>query len=800
MNSIDRTLSKLPYVRMMFSDKEMQEQNNKFDMFLDPSVTKDKQVQRLGIVNRYDHELEQKAAGGGAGGMVPMYYHQLMNGISSNDKKRRMIDYRTMASYSEVASAIREICDEMFVKDDLGEVIKGKLRGDYNEEIKSLIQEEFQQFLNIFKIREKGWGYVHDHIVEGELFFENIVSLKRPDMGILGLTRIAAERIDPLYYDLDNELIDAYILRAKQQDQYPYQYGRGSLGQYNTSENQQRLIILNDQQVTYVFNKKWEESAKKYRLPHLAEAHRPYRQLSLIEDATIIYMLVRAPQRLVFKIDTGNLPAAKAEQFIQRMMAKFWTKKTVGANGNVENTYDPQGMLENYYIPKNGEGRGSEIEALQGGDASPDNMEILNFFVQKLYKSLHVPLSRLNSDTAFSDGENISREELRFANFIISVQEQWASAIKRSFITHLKLKGKKIFDVAKKLNVTEVEVNQANGARVQVKDIFAQESSEYFTNKCWEHFAALDKSILETLAGIEKPLYAKKMILEDVLPDIEDRVALLSEQILFESENSQGVINENVDVLRAELDVEKNKYEIAVEELDYINEEIDKLKEMKDDHSSWWEQYDLKEEDLDIELNKPTQFFTIRQQQIFQQKLDNYNNMTQNDMIDNIFMQKECLGWDDKKIMVNMELMRKTAALRWELANIEQNGPDFREKALKEMQGAGSGEDLDLSGLGGGMGGGGGGASLPEPSGGGAGGGSGDTSPEINSSAPIGGSPSPAGGTGGGTPPSAPTKESVQARNKRMMFVESLARYDADKFRREYAEVLKTAVADRLYY
>ena len=209
----------------------------------------------------------------------------------------------------------------------------------------------------------------------------------------MGLTRIGAERIDPLYYDLDNELIDCFILRSKQPDQYPYQWGKFSAQASYGSNQHNQILFLNDKQITYFYNDHWESENKKYKVPILANAHRPYRQLSLIEDATIIYMLVRAPERLVFNIDTGNLPPAKSEQYMKKLMAQFWTKKTIATDGRIENVYDPQSMLENYWFAKPREGQGSSVESIGGGNASPDNLEILNFFVQKLYKSLHVPLS-----------------------------------------------------------------------------------------------------------------------------------------------------------------------------------------------------------------------------------------------------------------------------------------------------------------------------------------------------------------------------------------------------------------------
>lgn len=773
-NAIDRTIAKLPFIKQLFGDEQIQGINKKYKIFADASVTKEKQVQRISIINQMDHWMEQVSNGGGISNVS---YHQLMYNASSDDKKRRLIDYRVMAQYPEVESALREICNEMFERDDQGETIKMVLREDYNDEITSIIEKEFQKFIMLFKFNEKGWKYTWDFITEGELFFENIVSSKKPHLGILGVTRIAAERIDPLYYDLDNELIDSYILRSKMPDQYPYQWGKFIHQSSFGGNNQHQLMFMNDKQITYFANDMWESEGKKYRVPILANAHRPYRQLSLIEDATIIYMLVRAPERLVFNIDTGNMPAPQTERYLKRLMAQFWSKKTIGNDGRVENTYDPVSMLENYWFPKSANGQGSTVESVGGGDASPDNLEILNFFVQKLYKSLHVPLSRLNSDTAFSDGENITREELRFAEFIITVQKLWAAALKNAFIVHLKLKGKKTIDTAKKLGMNDFgtaidsrdKKSEAN-VRLSINSVFR----DNFNVAAWDNYDTLCDQVTDKLEKYIQECSDKRDVFIHQLEVIDEELANLESSVVVEKDESVKGIFEN-------------KREQLLEEAEEIAEEIEILdedvKQLQEDNTSWWDQYKLKEEDIDVKFNEPTQFFALREQQIFQLRYDNYNNMSQNDMVSNTFAQKIYLGWKDHQILANLEFLIKDAAQRWQLAQIEANGPDFREKALEEMKGAVEGSG-DMGGLGGGGLGGGGsaGPALPSPGGGG------DTSLPAFGEPPAGGEAETpeAGGEKGSSeePPAAPKAESyninknpILEKSQKDYVLESLMKY-----------------------
>lgn len=729
MNSTDRLIQSLPHIRNLFGDDETQKQNNRYEIFDNSSLSKEKRVQRLSVTNKFDYELENV---NGGSRISNMYYHQLMYNSSSDDKKRRIDDYRSMANFSEVERALTEICNEFFEEDDKGRFIRLKLEGDHNSEVKTLIEEEFYKFIEIFKFNEKGSRFIRDWLVEGELFFENIVSLQKPELGVIGVTRIATERCDPLYYDLDNELIDCFLLRAKSPDMYPFQWGNFTAQSSYGSNHKHQLLFMNEKQITYIANDQWSDG-KKYKLPVLSFAHRPYRQLSLIEDATVIYMLVRAPERLVFTVDVGGMQPSKAEQYMKRLMSQFWSKKTIAQDGRIENVYDPQGMLENYWFPVREGGKASDVKSIGGGKASPDNLEILNFFVQKLYQSLKVPLSRLNSETGFSDGENITREELCFAEYIINLQKLWAAAIKKSFIIHLKLKGKKLLESAKKLKIDKViDSSSTPENSFQISQVY----KDSFHSKCWDYYDLVAEEI-------NKKIEENSQILEDQKNELISEMNNI-DRILSGMEN--GLIYETEDVKQKVLE---ENYSILEEKLAILEERQNNLNDSKNDMLSWWEQYDIREEELHVKFVEPSQFFALREQQIFQLKYDNFNNMSQNDFVSNTLALKKYLGWTDKEILANLDLLRKDAAFRWELAQIENNGPDFREKALEELQGTMETGGMGAEGGGGGLGGM-GGPSLPTPSGGGGGGATPDLgSPDTN--LPEFGPPAP--GTTGEAPP-----------------------------------------------
>ena len=155
-------------------------------------------------------------------------------------------------------------------------------------------------------------------------------------------------------------------------------------------------------------------------LSHLQKAIKPANQLKMVEDAVVIYRLTRAPERRVFYVDVGNLPKGKAEQYVTEIMNKFKNKLNYdSATGEVVDSKRHQSMMEDFWMPRRGGSQGTEITTLPGGQtlAQLDDVE---YFKQKLQRSLNVPIGRLQPEQNFSLGRSneISRDELKFQKFI----------------------------------------------------------------------------------------------------------------------------------------------------------------------------------------------------------------------------------------------------------------------------------------------------------------------------------------------------------------------------------------------
>jgi hypothetical protein len=162
-----------------------------------------------------------------------------------------------------------------------------------------------------------------------------------------------------------------------------------------------------------------------------------------MEDALVIYRISRAPERRIFYIDVGNLPKAKAEQYLAETMNKYRNKLVYNSDtGEIKDDRRHMSMLEDFWLPRREGGRGTEISTLPGGQNLAD-IDDIEYFKKKLYRSLNVPISRMESDNGFNMGRasEISRDELKFNKFTKRLQNKFARLFTDILRTQLILKN-----------------------------------------------------------------------------------------------------------------------------------------------------------------------------------------------------------------------------------------------------------------------------------------------------------------------------------------------------------------------
>lgn len=422
-NFMQYVASKMPYNQSYILDNVL-ELNPKFKHFYNTGTKRDVALAK----NSISQQVVSWDQGVGAIA-VDKNYHQFMYANVDLDKQKRLQDYRIMAAYAEVGDALDEICDDAInVSSETGKIVSVDFRdSDLSEASKTELTKEFDKIVRYFDLENKGWEYIRSLLVDSEIFFEHIIHEDHTEKGILGVLLVPTELIDPIYDNVQNTLIKGYLFRQpiinpKTQEIEKYEY-----------------IPFEKNQITYVHSGIWNED-KTMRLPFIENARRAYRQLTMIEDSIVVYRLVRAPEKLVFNVDVGNMPPPKAEAYLKKLMHNYWNRKTFdNAQGGQVNAFNPQSMLDSFWFAKRNGNNGTEVTQLAGGQNLGELTDLM-YFVKKLYKALKVPSNRLESESTYSDSTEILREELKFAKFIMRQHQRFAESIKSTFITQLKMK------------------------------------------------------------------------------------------------------------------------------------------------------------------------------------------------------------------------------------------------------------------------------------------------------------------------------------------------------------------------
>jgi hypothetical protein len=176
-----------------------------------------------------------------------------------------------------------------------------------------------------------------------------------------------------------------------------------------------------------------------------------YKQKELLEDAIIIYRVMRAPERRVFYVDVGNMPSHLAMSFVERVKNEVNQRRipsiTGGGQSVIDSGFNPLAINEDYFFPQTAEGRGSKVEVLPGG-SNLGEIEDLRFFTNKLFRALRIPSSYLptgpdDSNASFTDGRvgTAYIQELRFNNYCERLQSIFTETFDLEFKLYIKNNG-----------------------------------------------------------------------------------------------------------------------------------------------------------------------------------------------------------------------------------------------------------------------------------------------------------------------------------------------------------------------
>lgn len=531
-------------------------------------------IARGSVIDSYDKQSFRM--------MVPAFA-TLVDGMQAlpvpSNKPDRLAQYRQIANFDECAFCIEEIADDFLHDNESGDFIRLSLdegnKHKFNATQEEVLQNEFQKFISLFDFRNNGFQYMKQFVIEGEVAWENIINPKLPELGIIGVKKLQNDFYDILIDDTARKIGIVFNKRALQDHvreiispgYYSSTPAFGSLvnNGYNiyNSYNKDESAVMLWPQVTYVsYSDTSSDDLIVY--PLIEKCKQPYYQLALLEDSAVILRVTRAPERLLFNIDTGGMPDRQAEEYVRRFGNDLKQKKVAlpgannGASGvpntGMRNAYNPSTMLESWIFAKS-EANGGTTVSTVGSSAAYDQIEDIKFFTKKLFKSFKVPWSRFETPSGeHKNDDSISYEEYGFSRQSIRLQRLFARGLTNSFKTHLRLRG--IWD---EYGISEKDFSISFTPPV-LYDIFHIQRLQEFRMGAYASLA--DREEMSKIMAMKKVLHWTDAEIQENYENLNKEAILNSTVQYYAGKVEEGGPNAAArDLVMNELKPEKSTYE-----------------------------------------------------------------------------------------------------------------------------------------------------------------------------------------------------------------------------------------------
>ena len=419
------------------------------------------------------------------------HYGQYLNlgDDDSKDNYQLIMKYRGNAMHPEVDMAIEDIVNESITGSELQQTLDINMEDvDAPDRIKKVIKEEFDAIYGMLNFKELGHDIYRRWYIDGRMYHHLVINEANPKEGIVEVRPIDAAKMRKVKkVKKKKDPITGADIIEKTEEFFIYQEKPGS------STNG---VKMTTDSVSYVTSGLLSEDRKKI-ISFLHKALKPINQLRMMEDALVIYRLARAPERRIFYIDVGNLPRGKSEQYMKDIMAKYRNKLVYDAKtGEIRDDRKHMSMLEDFWMPRREGGRGTEVTSLPGGQ-NLGEIEDIVYFQKKVYRSLNVPINRLEQESQFSLGRSteINRDELKFQKFIDRLRTRFAHLFYGILKKQLVLKGicteedweswknDITVDFVKDNHFTELRDIEVLRERIQTLDMVQNYVGEYYSKE-----------------------------------------------------------------------------------------------------------------------------------------------------------------------------------------------------------------------------------------------------------------------------------------------------------------------------
>ena len=419
------------------------------------------------------------------------HYGQYLNlgDDDSKDNYQLIMKYRGNAMHPEVDMAIEDIVNESITGSELEQTLELNLEEiKAPDRIKKAIVEEFDNIYAMLNFKELGHDIFRRWYVDGRLYHHLVLDENNTKDGIQEIRPIDAAKMRKVKkVKTKKDPITGAKLVEKVDEFFIYQEKPGS----STSG-----IKMTDDSVSYVTSGLLTEDRKKI-VSYLHKALKPINQLRMMEDSLVIYRLARAPERRIFYIDIGNMPRGKSEEYMKSIMTKYRNKLVYDAKtGEIRDDRKHMSMLEDFWLPRREGGKGTEITTLPGGE-NLGQIDDIRYFQKKVYRSLNVPINRLEQEAQFSLGRSteVNRDELKFQKFIDRLRMRFSHLFYGILKKQLIMKGicteedweswknDITVDYVRDNHFTELRDAEVLRERLQTLDIMQNYVGEYYSKE-----------------------------------------------------------------------------------------------------------------------------------------------------------------------------------------------------------------------------------------------------------------------------------------------------------------------------
>ena len=414
-----------------------------------------------------------------------------MDGGQAKDNHQLVMKYRGVASHPEVDAAIEDIVNESIVGSELESPVTLNLdKIEAPKNIKAQMLEEFKGICSMLKFNDLGHDIFRSFYVDGRVYFHLVADEKNLKLGIQEIRPVDAAKIRKVKeVKYKEDRVSGAKVVEKIKEFYIFQDKSGQLNG----------VKLSPDSISYVTSGLLDPS-KKQVVSYLHKALKPINQLRMLEDSLVIYRLARAPERRIFYIDVGNMPRNKSEAYMKDIMSRYRNKLVYDAStGNLKDDRKHMSMLEDFWLPRREGTRGTEVATLEGGQ-NLGALDDVVYFQKRMYRSLNVPVSRLEQDNgggAFLLGSvsQMTRDEVKFQKFIDRLRKRFSMLFTGILKKQLLLKGIITeqdweswkndiqVDFQRDNHFTELKDAEILGARIQGLEGVKEYIGEYFSRE-----------------------------------------------------------------------------------------------------------------------------------------------------------------------------------------------------------------------------------------------------------------------------------------------------------------------------